>query len=81
MTCRSPIIYFLQWSAEKYGGFTTGTPWMNVNTDFETWNVAAQESDPNSVLSFWRSALKFRAAHDVLVSILLPLTPAYLNSD
>jgi oligo-1,6-glucosidase len=40
---------------------------MRVNTDYETWNAVAEEADTNSVLNFWRAALKFRSAHDVLV--------------
>jgi glycosidase len=66
-----------QWSAEPNAGFTTGTPWMRVNTDYETWNAEAQEADPESVLHFRRTAHKFRAAHDVLVRTALPVFLAW----
>ncbi|KAF8055619.1 glycoside hydrolase family 13 protein [Lyophyllum atratum] len=57
----------MQWDATKHAGFTTGTPWMRVNDDYETWNAAAQLNDENSVLSFWKRALQVRKAHEVLI--------------
>jgi oligo-1,6-glucosidase len=45
-----------------------GIPWMRVNDDYSFCNVASQIDDPDSVLSFWKQALKVRKAHDVLVS-------------
>jgi glycosidase len=72
-----PFLTVYQWSAEPNAGFTTGTPWMRVNTDYETWNVEAQEADPESVLHFRRTAHKFRAAHDVLVRTALPVFLAW----
>ena len=53
---RTPV----QWSAEKNAGFTTGSPWFNVNPNYTRVNVAAQEEDPDSLLNFYRALLAYR---------------------
>ena len=35
----------MQWSAERNAGFTTGTPWLMVNPNYESINVAAMSTD------------------------------------
>ncbi len=50
----------MQWSAEKNAGFTQGDPWFGVNPNFAEINVEKEESDENSLLNFYRKALKFR---------------------
>lgn len=58
----------MQWDASENAGFTTGAPWMRVNEDFKEWNAAAQRDAPDSVLSFWKEALRVRKDNDILVS-------------
>ena len=53
---RTPV----QWSGEENGGFTTGTPWMSVNPNYTEINVEQQDKDPDSVLNFYRQAVKLR---------------------
>ena len=53
---RTPV----QWSAEEHAGFTTGTPWFSVNDNYRTINAAAQEDDPDSLLNFYRRAIRLR---------------------
>ncbi|EIN06497.1 glycoside hydrolase family 13 protein [Punctularia strigosozonata HHB-11173 SS5] len=62
---RTPV----QWDSSPNAGFTTGTPWMRTNDDEgeRAWTIAAQLQDPDSVLSFYRQALKVRKEHDVLI--------------
>lgn len=55
-SARTPV----QWSAEKNAGFTTGKPWFYVNENYKEINVADQEKDENSVLNFYRKAIKLR---------------------
>lgn len=43
-----------QWSDQEHAGFTTGTPWLAVNKNYVRINAKKQESDPNSVLNFYR---------------------------
>jgi oligo-1,6-glucosidase len=56
----------MQWSAGRNAGFTAGTPWIGVNPNYTEINAESQESDPNSVLQFYRRMAAFRAAHPCL---------------
>jgi alpha-amylase len=61
-TIRTPM----QWSAESNGGFTSGTPWENLQADWMTKNVRAQDKDPASLLNHYRGLIHFRNAHSAL---------------
>lgn len=50
----------MQWSAAPNAGFTTGTPWIGVNPNYETINAEVQENDPDSVLCFYRRLIALR---------------------
>ena len=52
----------MQWDASGHAGFTTGTPWLPVNPDHRSTNVAAQRDDPDSVLAHYRRLIALR--HD-----------------
>ncbi|HST66195.1 MAG TPA: alpha-glucosidase, partial [Mycobacteriales bacterium] len=52
----------MQWDASAQAGFTTGTPWLPVNPNHTEINVAAQRSDPDSVLAHYRRLIALR--HD-----------------
>jgi len=59
---RTPV----QWNGSANAGFTTGKPWIRVHDNFKEINVAAQEKDENSPLSFWKKMLKFRKQYPEL---------------
>ena len=56
-----------QWDSSSNGGFTTGTPWLKVNSNYTHCNVEMQEQDPNSILNYFRKMVKVRKAHPVLL--------------
>jgi oligo-1,6-glucosidase len=56
-----------QWDSSPNGGFTTGTPWIQVNKNYKTINAAEEEKDPNSVLNYFRKVVKLRKDNLVLV--------------
>jgi oligo-1,6-glucosidase len=56
-----------QWNATTHAGFSTATPWLQVNPDYKTVNAAAQDKDPNSVLNYFRKLTRLRKEHLVLV--------------
>ena len=56
-----------QWDATANAGFTTGTPWLKINPNYLTLNVATEEKDSTSVLHYFRRATALRKAHKVLV--------------
>ncbi len=49
-----------QWDDSKNAGFTTGTPWLEVNPNFKEINAKRQENDPDSVLNFYRKLASLR---------------------
>ena len=56
-SARTPV----QWDDTANAGFTIAeTPWMDVNENYRTINVAQQEADPDSILNFYRKAIKLR---------------------
>jgi oligo-1,6-glucosidase len=57
----------MQWSADSNAGFTRGAPWIRVNPDHRTVNVAAQERDTGSVLHYLRRMIRLRQSEPVLV--------------
>ncbi|CDR39508.1 CYFA0S03e04170g1_1 [Cyberlindnera fabianii] len=60
---RTPV----QWDATENAGFGEGKPWMRVIDNYKELNVAEQEKDSDSVLNFYRTAIKVRTQHrDVL---------------
>lgn len=50
----------MQWTDGPNAGFTTGTPWINLNPDFQIRNVAVQQQDPNSLLNWYRRLIQVR---------------------
>ena len=60
---RTPV----QWSRGKNAGFTSGTPWFNVNPNYHEINVADEEKSPDSILNFYRKILKFRKENPIVL--------------
>ena len=58
--CRDSARTPMQWSAERYAGFSETVPWFFVNDNYTSINVAAQEDDPDSLLNFYRKLIRFR---------------------
>ncbi|AFG38610.1 alpha-glucosidase [Spirochaeta africana] len=56
----------MQWSEARHAGFTAGEPWIPVNPNHVSVNVAAQESDSDSTLSWYRRLIALRRQHRVL---------------
>ena len=50
----------MAWDGSTNAGFSTAEPWMTLNSDWKSNNVAAQETDKSSVLNTWRELIRFR---------------------
>ena len=50
----------MQWDRTDQAGFTTGTPWIEVNPNYSQINVAADAADPNGVLAHYRRLIALR---------------------
>jgi oligo-1,6-glucosidase len=80
----------MQWSKAQNAGFSltlagnasqfSPTPWLKVNPNYTSINVASQEQDPQSVLNYYRKLLHWRkqtpAMHYGSYQDLLPLHPS-----
>jgi len=56
-----------QWDTTANAGFTTGKPWLKVNPNYKTINVATEEMDPHSPLNYFRKMVKLRKSDLTLV--------------
>jgi oligo-1,6-glucosidase len=56
-----------QWNTEQNAGFTTGTPWLKANPNYNTINADAAQRDPNSPLHYIQRMIALRKAHPLLV--------------
>lgn len=75
---RTPV----QWNARDNAGFTTGTPWMKVNSNYVEINVANQEKDADSVLNYYRRLLALRKSPEYQeVFTYGRFIPAYENTE
>jgi oligo-1,6-glucosidase len=56
-----------QWDSTENAGFSKGIPWIKVNPNYKSINVAAEEKDPNSCLNYFRKLTALRKENPVLV--------------
>ena len=56
----------MQWTAAAGAGFTTGTPWYAVNSDYTAKNVAAQQAVPTSLWQHYRTLIGLRQTENTL---------------
>lgn len=56
----------MQWTPQHGGGFTTGTPYTDLQPGWEEVNVAVQADDPESILSLYREWGQAREARPAL---------------
>ena len=57
----------MQWDASDNSGFSREKPWLPVNKNYKTVNVAYQEEDANSVLHHFRNMVALRKQNLVLI--------------
>ena len=50
----------MQWTSNAKAGFTTGTPWESVNSDYATKNIALQQHDASSLWSNYKNLITIR---------------------
>lgn len=66
-SCRDNGRTPFQWDSTANAGFTTGKPWLKVNPNYTSINVAAEEKDANSCLNYFRKLTPLRKDNPVLV--------------
>ena len=56
-----------QWDTTENAGFTTGKPWIKVNPNYRAVNAQSEETDPNSVLSYFKKIVALRKSSPALI--------------
>lgn len=72
---RTPI----QWDNTENAGFTTGTPWLHVNPNYQEINVSANLADSNSIFYCYQKLIQLRKENPIVVWGTLNLSRMYLN--
>jgi alpha-glucosidase len=62
--CRTPM----QWTPGPQAGFTTGQPWLPVDRSHTRVNVESEDSDPKSLLNWYRALIRLRSERPALHS-------------
>jgi oligo-1,6-glucosidase len=57
----------MQWSAEPNAGFTTGTPWIDLNSNYREINAMAALADEGSILARYRRLIALRKELPIIV--------------
>lgn len=60
---RTPI----QWNDSRNAGFTTGTPWIGVNANYQEINAVKAYNDDESIFHFYKKLIELRKQHDIIV--------------
>jgi oligo-1,6-glucosidase len=60
---RTPV----QWDSSTNAGFTTGTPWINVNPNYESINAEAVLKDEDSIFYYYKKLIELRKQNEVVV--------------
>ena len=66
----------MQWNSQENAGFTTGTPWIEVNPNYREINAEEEMKNPDSVYQFYRRLIRLRKTYPVFADgrfeLLLP---------
>jgi alpha-glucosidase len=57
----------MQWNAEPNGGFTTGTPWLKVNPNYQEINVQSARENPASIYHYYKNLIQLRKNNPALI--------------
>ena len=55
----------MQWDTSVYAGFTTGTPWMQVNPNYTAINAADEAADGSSVFHYYQTLIRLRKQYPI----------------
>ncbi|MBT2680925.1 alpha-glucosidase [Bacillus sp. ISL-35] len=56
-----------QWDDSEHGGFTTGTPWIQVNPNYSEINARQAVGDENSIYHYYRKLIQLRKEQPIIV--------------
>ena len=56
----------MQWSTEKFSGFSTQATWLTPPDNYKKINVEVEEKDSDSILNFYRKLVKLRKENKII---------------
>ncbi|MBQ3585444.1 MAG: alpha-glucosidase C-terminal domain-containing protein, partial [Synergistaceae bacterium] len=56
----------MQWTSCHEAGFTAGKSWLSVTGNYTDINAEAEESDPDSILNYYRQLVQLRKDYAVI---------------
>lgn len=56
----------MQWSEEEHAGFTKGTPWIQVNSNYTWINAAQQMEDQDSIFHYYQKLIRFMKESEIV---------------
>ena len=56
----------MQWDSSPNAGFTKGTPWLSVNTNYREINAEQALADPDSIFYFYQKLIRLRKESPVV---------------
>lgn len=66
----------MQWDDSENAGFTTGTPWINVNPNYTEINAKEEMGRESSVFNYYKQLIRLRKENEIIVygtyELLLP---------
>lgn len=69
----------MQWSNEENAGFTSGTPWIELASNYNQINAETSLQEPNSIFRHYQKLAKLRKQYDIITygdyELLLPDHP------
>lgn len=57
----------MQWNSSEQAGFTTGTPWLQINSNYVDINVEQAINDPDSIYHFYKKMINIRRESETLI--------------
>ncbi|NFS29580.1 alpha-glucosidase [Clostridium botulinum] len=57
----------MQWNSSVNAGFTTGTPWIKVNPNYNEINAESQINDKDSIFNYYKELIKIRKDNEIIV--------------
>ena len=56
----------MQWNDSVNGGFTTGEPWIGVNSNYTSVNAQDQLKDEDSIFHYYKKLVALRKEYDII---------------
>ncbi|AEB30050.1 glucan 1,6-alpha-glucosidase [Carnobacterium sp. 17-4] len=57
----------IPWDESLNGGFTTDTPWLALNTNYQDLNVKKDQQDEESIFNYYKKLIRLRKEHELIV--------------